>query len=145
MRLEFNTLSWRDKMVKLNSRGHKAAKEFHTISTKFVRKYADANDKKVRILREILHADGQQSLKGKVFLGYDHDCDRQMIYRVDRYEHNNNHPMLDISELTVFPRTRVNPKINVDLHGIDLEVTSFNLKEVAEGLELSTEHFHWYV
>lgn len=101
-------------------------------------------------LSHVLECLGQKELEGRKFVGYDEDWKHAMIYRIDEYKHNSGHPMIRISDLTLGPTERhpafkEDKRLNLELHLQDIEVTGFNLKEVANALELSTENFHWYI
>lgn len=96
-------------------------------------------------LSDLLDEEGQQALVGRVFVGYDCDYHRDMLYRVDEYDHNRGHPLLRISELTVHPRARSCSILNLDLHREDADVSDLDLKVAAEQHRLSSAYFRFYV
>lgn len=95
-------------------------------------------------LRVVLKKQRKALLRRK-FAGYDRDYLRGMIYRVNKYDDNDGRPILIIDELTVHPALRASHVLDLDLHRRDIDVSSINLKFLAERLSLEKEHFHFYV
>lgn len=96
-------------------------------------------------LGHYLRNHGQQGLIDRKFAGIDQDYGRAMIYRVDSWNQNNGIPLLEISELTVHPKARTASSISLSLHRRDIDVTFWDLKTVADTMELSTEFCYHYV
>jgi hypothetical protein len=101
-------------------------------------------------LQNALGSFGQNGLEGRKFVGYDEDWSHAMLYRIDKYSHNDGHPMLIISDLTLNPTARhpalqENKHLDLGLHLFDIDVTDWNLKGVAEAMGVSADNFHWYV
>ncbi|MBN1644588.1 hypothetical protein JW851_00930 [Candidatus Woesearchaeota archaeon] len=97
-------------------------------------------------LKDVLEEYGQKALEGRKFIGiepYERPVS-YMIYRIDEYKHNKGKPFAKISNLTG-ARIHSAATINITDHSTDIDVTNVNLKLLAKKLELSTEHFHWYL